>query len=50
MQNHAAVFREGDTLKKGCELMDDVFQAQKDLKVCSNLIDLQCLSLFIQGE
>ena len=33
MQNHAAVFREGDTLKKGCALMDDIFQGQKDLKV-----------------
>lgn len=33
MQTHAAVFREGETLKKGCNLMDDVFQAQKDLKI-----------------
>lgn len=33
MQNHAAVFRDGDTLKKGCTLMDDVFQGQKDLKI-----------------
>lgn len=33
MQNHAAVFREGETLKKGCTLMDEVFQAQKDLKL-----------------
>ena len=33
MQNHAAVFREGATLKKGCDLMDDIFQGQKDLKV-----------------
>lgn len=33
MQTHAAVFREGETLKKGCNLMDGVFQAQKDLKI-----------------
>jgi succinate dehydrogenase (ubiquinone) flavoprotein subunit len=33
MQNHAAVFREGETLKKGCDLMDDVFKQQKDIKV-----------------
>mgnify|MGYP002384714841 FL=1 len=33
MQNHAAVFREGDTLKKGCRLMDDIFQEQKNLKI-----------------
>lgn len=33
MQNHAAVFREGETLKKGCVLMDQVFQEQKDLKL-----------------
>ncbi|CAF3958981.1 unnamed protein product, partial [Rotaria magnacalcarata] len=33
MQAHAAVFRDGDTLKKGCKAMDDVFQLQKDLKL-----------------
>lgn len=33
MQNHAAVFREGTTLKKGCELMDDIFQEQQDIKL-----------------
>lgn len=33
MQIHAAVFRDGETLKKGCELMSDVFQGQKDLKI-----------------
>jgi succinate dehydrogenase (ubiquinone) flavoprotein subunit len=33
MQNHAAVFREGETLKKGCKLMNDIFQEQKDLKL-----------------
>lgn len=33
MQNHAAVFREGETLKKGCKLLDEIFQGQKDLKV-----------------
>lgn len=33
MQAHAAVFRDGETLKKGCELMNDVFQEQKDLKL-----------------
>ncbi|CAF4353722.1 unnamed protein product [Rotaria sp. Silwood2] len=33
MQGHAAVFRDGETLKKGCKLMDGVFQEQKDLKL-----------------
>jgi succinate dehydrogenase (ubiquinone) flavoprotein subunit len=33
MQMHAAVFRDGETLKKGCHLMDDIFQEQKDLKL-----------------
>lgn len=33
MQNHAAVFREGATLKKGCELMNDIFQEQQDIKL-----------------
>jgi hypothetical protein len=28
MQMYAAVFRTGETLKKGCELMNEVFQAQ----------------------
>ena len=33
MQNHAAVFREGDTLKKGCEVMTDIYSQLDDLKV-----------------
>lgn len=33
MQNHAAVFREGTTLKEGCVKMDEVFKMQKDLKI-----------------
>jgi len=33
MQNHAAVFREGDTLKKGCEVMTDIYAQLDDLKV-----------------
>lgn len=33
MQTHAAVFREGATLKKGCTLMDGIFQEQNDLKL-----------------
>jgi succinate dehydrogenase (ubiquinone) flavoprotein subunit len=33
MQGHAAVFREGATLKKGCQLMDGIFQEQKNLKI-----------------
>ncbi|CAF1166823.1 unnamed protein product, partial [Didymodactylos carnosus] len=33
MQNHAAVFRDGTTLKEGCNIMDDIFQEQKDLKI-----------------
>jgi hypothetical protein len=36
MQNHAAVFRDGVTLKEGCQLMDGIFQEQKDLKVNQN--------------
>lgn len=28
MQMYAAVFRTGETLKIGCELMNEVFQAQ----------------------
>jgi len=33
MQNHAAVFRTGETLKKGCDIMDSIFKEQKDLKI-----------------
>jgi succinate dehydrogenase (ubiquinone) flavoprotein subunit len=33
MQTHAAVFRDGKTLKEGCNVMNDIFQEQKDLKV-----------------
>jgi len=33
MQKYAAVFRTSETLKRGCELMDEVFQEQKELKV-----------------
>lgn len=33
MQNHVAVFRDGPTLKEGCAKMDEVFKAQKDLKL-----------------
>lgn len=33
MQNHAAVFRDGPTLKAGCEKLDDLFKYQKDLKM-----------------
>jgi succinate dehydrogenase (ubiquinone) flavoprotein subunit len=33
MQSHAAVFRDGPTLKEGCLKMDEVFKAQKDLKL-----------------
>ncbi|CAF3908243.1 unnamed protein product [Adineta steineri] len=33
MQNHAAVFRDGTTLKEGRDLMDGIFQEQKDLKL-----------------
>lgn len=33
MQNHAAVFREGPTLKEGCTKMDEVFKQQKDVKI-----------------
>lgn len=33
MQSHAAVFREGDTLKKGCDVMDGIYTEMNDLKV-----------------
>ncbi len=33
MQNHAAVFRDGQTLKEGCEKIDEVFKQQADLKL-----------------
>ncbi len=33
MQNHAAVFRTGESLEKGCKLMDEVFQSYGDVAV-----------------
>ena len=33
MQNHAAVFRTGETLREGCEKLSGVFEAMPDLKV-----------------
>lgn len=33
MQNHAAVFRTGDSLKEGCDKMDKIYNKQKDLKL-----------------
>ncbi|KAK0066146.1 succinate dehydrogenase [ubiquinone] flavoprotein subunit mitochondrial [Biomphalaria pfeifferi] len=33
MQNHASVFRDGPTLKEGCEKMTKVYQGLEDLKV-----------------
>jgi succinate dehydrogenase (ubiquinone) flavoprotein subunit len=33
MQTHAAVFRTGETLKEGCDLMDGIFKQQEDLKI-----------------
>ena len=33
MQNHAAVFRDGPTLKEGCNKMDEVFKLQSELKI-----------------
>ena len=33
MEEHAAVFRDGETLRKGCKLMDNIFQEQKDLQL-----------------
>lgn len=33
MQNHAAVFRDGPLLKKGCEKMAEVYKEFKDIKV-----------------
>ncbi len=33
MQNHAAVFRDGKSLKEGCEKIDEVFKQQADLKL-----------------
>ena len=33
MQNHAAVFRDGPSLKEGCEKLDEIFKLQKDIKI-----------------
>ena len=33
MQNNAAVFRTGEVLKEGCELMEDTIKQMPDLKV-----------------
>ena len=33
MQTHAAVFREGTTLKEGCVKMDDIYSEMEDIKV-----------------
>jgi len=33
MQTHAAVFREGESLKEGCKKIQDVFDLQKELKI-----------------
>ncbi len=33
MQNHAAVFRTGETLEAGCHKMDDVFKGRDDLGI-----------------
>lgn len=33
MQNHAAVYREGDTLQAGCKKMASIYKEVKDIKV-----------------
>jgi len=33
MQNHAAVFREGPTMKAGCEKMDKIYDGMNDIKL-----------------
>jgi succinate dehydrogenase / fumarate reductase flavoprotein subunit len=33
MQNHAAVFRTGETLQSGCEKIADIFTSKRDIKV-----------------
>lgn len=33
MQNHASVFRDGPTLKEGCEKMAKIYEGMEDLKV-----------------
>ena len=33
MQNHAAVFRTGETLQEGCTKISDVFASKQDVKV-----------------
>ena len=33
MQNYAAVYRNGDTLQKGCDVMEDVYEQMSDMKV-----------------
>jgi succinate dehydrogenase (ubiquinone) flavoprotein subunit len=45
MQNHAAVFRDGETLKKGCDLMDSIFQEQKDRGIIWNTDLIETLEL-----
>ena len=39
MQNNAAVFRTGEVLKEGCELMEDTIKQMPDLKVCFFIIN-----------
>lgn len=38
MQQHAAVFRTGESLQEGCKKMDGVYNELKDLKVCVQLV------------
>lgn len=33
MQNNAAVFRTGESLKEGCQLIDDVYQQMKEMRI-----------------
>lgn len=49
MQNHAAVFRTGESLKEGVQRIGDCFQGLKDLKVSfykEHILVIKCLDVF----
>lgn len=49
MQNHAAVFRTGESLKEGVQRIDDCFQGLKDLKVPiykEHILIIECFDYF----
>lgn len=49
MQNHAAVFRTGESLKEGVQRIGDCFQGLKDLKVPvfkEHILVIECFDSF----